>query len=518
MFDNLNTLDSYKRLVRSLMSCTDSERIDITRYLCRTDLFFLLWYGFGRKDVAKNWLLARCKEIQAAPDEHLDLWAREHYKSTIITYALTIKDILASHGDNPLPAWGGIEPTFGIFSCTRPLAKGFLRQIKREFEGNSLLRALFPDVIWQNCHKEAPKWSEDDGLVLKRKSNPKESTVEAWGIVDGQPTGKHFTVCLYDDVVTVDNVRSPNMIAKTTESWELSINLGSDGGKRRYVGTRYHFNDTYRAILSRDIVTPRVYAATEDGLPEGEPVLLSKEALIEKRKAMGPYTFACQMLLNPLADETQGFKKDWIRRHSGSDGSGLNKYIIVDPASEKKKTSDYTAIVVIGMGADQNYYVLDMVRDRLNLQERADIVMRLHRKWRPNGVGYEKYGMQADIEYIKERQRRENYNFEITELGGKVSKLDRIRGLIPSFHEGKWYFPDSIFKNNYEGKLQDLTDIFINEELMAFPVSVHDDMLDCLARILDPDLNVIWPRIYEDERARDRYSAKKGRRGSAWAA
>ena len=37
-------------------------------------------------------------------------------------------DILQSHGEDPLPEWEGIEPTFGIFSHTRPVAKGFLRQ------------------------------------------------------------------------------------------------------------------------------------------------------------------------------------------------------------------------------------------------------------------------------------------------------------------------------------------------------------------------------------------------------
>lgn len=512
----LNTIDDYKKLVNGLSGCIDIEKISIVRHLIRTDLFFLLWYGFNRPDAAKQWILDRCKEVQENPNEHLDLWAREHYKSTIITYAKTIQDILASHGDDPLPEWKGIEPTFGIFSCTRPLAKGFLRQIKREFESNTLLRSVFNDVIWENCHKEAPKWSEDDGLVLKRRSNPKESTIEAWGLVDGQPTGKHFTVLIYDDVVTIDNVRSPAMIAKTTESWELSTNLGSQGGMRRYVGTRYHFNDTYRSILSRKIVTPRIYAATKDGTPDGEPVLLDKETLAEKRRTQGPYTFACQMLLNPTADETQGFKRDWLRFHNGSDGSGLNKYIIVDPANEKKQTSDYTAILVIGLGEDNNYYVLDMVRDRLNLTERADYLFRLHKKWRPLNVGYEKYGMQADIAYIKERMTRENYNFNIVELGGNLAKNDRIRRLIPIFEQGRLYLPNSLFRTDYQGSTHDLVDQFISEEYDAFPVPVHDDVFDCMARILDEEVNAIWPISYEEP---ERYSRKyNGSTGSAWSA
>jgi hypothetical protein len=34
---------------------------------------------------------------------------------------------------------------------------------------------------------------------------------------------------------------------------------------------------------------------------------------------------------------------------------------------------------------------------------------------------------------------------------------------------------------------------FIAEEYLAFPVSLHDDMLDCLARILDPELGASFP-------------------------
>jgi len=512
------TLQDYKNLLLNLQSLEPEEQIQMTRYLLRTDLFFLLWYGCGRIDMGKPWLMERCKEVQESPDGYLDLWAREHYKSTIITYGKTLQDILASHGDDPLPVWKGREPTFGIFSCTRPLAKGFLRQIKGEFEGNGLLRRTFSDIIWDNPQKHAPKWSEDDGIVLKRKSNPKESTIEAWGIIDGQPTSKHFDVLVYDDVVTVENVTTPEMIMKTTERWGLSTNLGSEGGKQRYIGTRYHFNDTYREIMARGVVKQRIHAATDDGTPNGEPVLLSRESLEIKRRTQGAYIFSCQMLLNPVADENQSFKREWLRFHDGSNGEGMNKYLLVDPASSKKKQSDYSVLVVIGLGEDNNYYLLDITRDRFNILERTNELFRLYKKWKPNRVGYEQYGMQADIEHIKDRQQRENYRFDIVPLHGKMSKVERIRRMLPSLAQGRWYLPVSMFRTCSDGKTHDVIDTFINDEYLAFPVPVHDDMLDAIARVFEDDINASWPRMESEYEKPDRYKIRDRRdTSSSWA-
>lgn len=117
----------------------------------------MIRYVFGRADLEHRWLFERFREVGATPDGHLDLWARESYKSTIITYGKTIQDILASHGDDPSPEWAGREATFGLFSHSRPIAKKFLRQIKVEFETNEKLKYLFPDVLFADPKKESPK-------------------------------------------------------------------------------------------------------------------------------------------------------------------------------------------------------------------------------------------------------------------------------------------------------------------------------------------------------------------------
>lgn len=496
----LDNRSFYPDLIAGIASLPEAQKQEELQRLCKHDLFFLLVYMLNRFDADHDWIFDRCREVQKNPDDMLDLWSREHYKSTVITFALTIQEIL----NNP-------EVTIGIFSHTRPIAKGFLRQIKNEFELNENLKQIFSDILYQNPKKEALKWSEDDGIIVKRISNPKESTVEAWGVVDGQPTGKHFSLLIYDDLVTKESVTTPEMIEKVTDSLALSFNLGAHGGKRRFIGTRYHFNDTYRTIINRGTATPRIHAATADGSATGEPVFLSQEQLDKKKRDMGVYVFSCQMLQNPIADASQGFQRDWMRHYSGQPPDRCNWYLLVDAANGKRKSNDYSSIWAVGLGPDGNYYAIPEVRDRLNLTERAKRLIELHRKYKPKQVRYEQYGMQSDIAFIKQYQEQIGYRFEIVEVSGPISKEDRIKRLVPLYEEFKIYHPVRHMVTDYEGKTRDLIHDYIEEEYTAFPVPLHDDMLDSLSRIMETEgrfssgvsdkkmpLTLQWPARDED--------------------
>jgi predicted phage terminase large subunit-like protein len=492
------TREQSNNLYLEVLQANDTEAL---RKLAQEDLFFLLTVGCKRKDINHDWLYARCREVEAEPNGYLDLWAREHYKSSIITFGKSIQNILSDP-----------NVTIGIFSQTRPIAKDFLKQIKTEFERNTFLKELFPDILYSEPEKQSPRWSLDQGIRVKRTDNPREETVEAWGLVDGQPTGKHFRGLIYDDVVTKESVTTPEQIKKTTEAWELSLSLGSQGGWARYIGTRYHLNDTYQVMMDRGSVKPRVYPAREGGTPEGRAVFMSEELLQVKRRDFGPYTFGSQMLQNPTSDKAMSFKKDWLKFYENIlETKTWNKYLLVDPASAKKSSSDYTVMAVVGLAPDQNYYLLSAIRDRLNLTQRAAKLFEFHHEWTPKAVGYEKYGKDADIEHIQSEMEHRNYRFSITELGGSTPKADRIQGLIPKFEQGKFWLPKKLSFVDYEGRSVDFVQKFVDEEYTAYPVVAHDDMLDCLARILDPKLSAVFPKIQKPQpKSADNYMGSGG--------
>jgi hypothetical protein len=153
--------------------------------LACNDRFFLLTVLLRRPDARHAWLYERCREVEARPDGYLDLWSRYHYKSSIITFAGVIQEVLC----NP-------EIRVAIFSHTKEIARTFIAQIKGEFEDNEELTRAFPDVLWQSPAERkagARSWSEADGITLKRTGNPREATVEGHGVIDALPTGKHLT-------------------------------------------------------------------------------------------------------------------------------------------------------------------------------------------------------------------------------------------------------------------------------------------------------------------------------------
>lgn len=460
----------YPPLIDYLLSLQPSTRRGLNRHLCRTDLYYLLRYALNRPDLEKRWLFDRCLEVQESPNGYLDLWAREHYKSTIITFALTIQDILASHGESPLEKWAGREPTFGIFSHNRPNAKGFLKQIKRELETNEFLKDLFPDVLYQDPGRESPKWSEDDGLIVKRRSNPKESTVEAWGLVDGQPTGKHFVVRIYDDVVTEGSITTPEMVKKTTDAWAMSVNLGTEGGVERHIGTRYSDGDTYDEILNRKAAIPRIYTATDNGTAAGNPVLVSREYLEKKRTAMGPYIFSCQMLQNPIRDENAFFRVQDLKRFNLKD---LPEQINVYGASDYAVTlndGDFTEHGIVGVDENEDLWVFDWWSGQKTADIWIDAQLDLVKAREPHVWVGEKGVIQKAIEpYLKKRMDQRRIYVRQEWIARTRDKASMARAFQALASAGKVHILDCAWGDD------------LVMELGRFPYGLHDDKADVCA-------------------------------------
>lgn len=519
------------------------------------DRYFLLTHLLGRKDLYHPWLYARTREVEAEPDGFLDLWAREHYKSTIITYAGAIQEVLVDP-----------EICIGIFSFTQDVARTFVAQIKAEFERNDLLKQVYADVLWRDPKREAAaasaSWT-NEALTVRRASNPKEATIEGWGLVGGMPTGRHFPLRIYDDMVTDKSVTNEEQVRKTTEAWELSDNLGGGQNRRWHIGTRYSFADTYGYAFEQGILRPRLYPATDNGRADGKPVFFTPAKWADKKKAQAT-SLNAQMLQNPLAGKENTFRPEWLRSYAARPTT-LNVYILGDPSKGKSARSDRTALAVIGIDSAGNKYLLDGYRHRMSLSERWTALRDLYKHWtRQQGVanvavGYEQYGMQSDLEYFEERMQLEGFSFPIREVSwtreGNESKKARVERLQPDLEHSKFFLPAlvwtpglhetdpetrkvtgiafgatwsidpekhskvirrlerptkamteiaasgnawrlarPIIRKDEKGRLYDLAVAFM-DEVIFFPFGTHDDLVDAASRIYDMD--PVPPAVHE---------------------
>ncbi len=437
--------------------------------LCKIDRVYLaLTVAKGDEEalmrIATNdWLFKRCREVQRNPDSHLDLWPRAHYKSTIITKLGIMQELLI----NP-------KLTVLIITYTNKFALEVLSFIKKTFEFNDDLKDLFPDILYKNPQKEAPAgtWMQNQ-IYLKPNVSGNAASVAYSAIGGSQKTGYHAQLRVYDDAVTDKSVTTVDNREKTVRYINQSKNLGSPGqpiDREWFVGTRYHQDDAYAYLISRGAVIPRIYTATHNGKLDGKLVFLSEDEWKKKYLTQDDYTLSCQQFMNPTLLSKSSFQVKYLKPYNMIPPCHI--FIFVDPATTKNKNSDYTSIAVIGLRPrpttgtstvsymtdkqktmNLEKYLLDGVRDRMNLSETWDALKGMYLKWEEFlslygnnkytiNVYYEKYGQQRDTEVLKTLQERDGIHFDINIVGGNQSpKEDRIGRLIPDLKVGNFKIP-----------------------------------------------------------------------------
>jgi len=325
--------------------------------------------------------------------------------------------------------------------------------------------------------------SEDEGVIVKRKSNPREATVEAYGLVDGMPTAKHFNILVYDDVVTERSVTTTEMISKTTRAWELSRSLGMEGTRRRFAGTRYDLSDTYAVMLERQAVKPRMHPATADGKASGKPVFLSAEEWADIRATTSAYILSCQHLLDPTPDEDAYFKMIEGRtiRWYDSDVPLLHvRHYGSSDCATKKGTGNWTAHGVIGIDPDDNWYLREVWHKQETSDVWIDALLDLADIYRPllwvnEGGVIDNAVSPARRKRISER-RGESWVGSYETVPSVQDKPTRAIPFQGRWNLGKVYLPRSASTGESPGWVTDLL-----LELRRFPNSTVDDQVDMLS-------------------------------------
>lgn len=486
------------------------NRIRTYKNLILEDLYFIVQFVLAIPPHVdeipfcnSKFVVEACKTIQNGPKDYtLDVWAREHFKSTIITIAETIQHAL-KYPDH----------SQAIFSYTSPVAKKFLFSIKEAFETKTILQECFPDIVWASPKSEAPIWSIDGGIILKRNTTRKEPTVSAWGLTEGMPTGLHFERRVYDDISTEDIATSYEMMEKVKLKFDSSQNLGTISGTHRVTGTYYDYNDPLMYIKDKvemdeedqsskyPTYTYREKPATDNGARSGKPVFLTQKRLNALKNTK---TFDCQQLLNPSPEDVRKLSSKFLQLIDRKDiPKKLVKFLVVDPAGDNKDGSGNSwAIGVVGFKPElddlglSECYIIDLLIAPLREEEAPDEIASM---FTLNGfidkVGIEKVSQSSTELHVKNALAKkgrvineESGRLVILRPAGRNKKKRISNYLAWPLYNSKIYINKSI-RNVYIDRLK--------SEMDRFP-AWEDDGIDMLSYSYEmaSDYHDVW--IYND--------------------
>lgn len=465
------------------------NELNLYRNMMQQSLWFFVFFAMKNPLANHPFIVNACRDVEREQGDSLEVWARDHLKTTIISVGRQCQKIL----NDP-------ERRIGIFSATRPLAVKIQSMIRDLFE-SPFLYSCFPDILYENPKKDAPKWSEapEGGLIVKRNGFYKEPTVSAWGLIEGTPTGYHLTDLIFDDIVTVDTLSS-EVMSKVRDGFDMAENLGTRDRQITVVGTYYRHNDPLTYIRDkRDTETSAAMfpekkkAATVDGTIRGASVF-QPEAVLTRKRSGNLYIFCCQMLLDPTPRGQEKLNKNDLNVVSKRElPLRLYKFMIIDGAGDVGRRIDRKAdpwsMMVLGVepyrGDDgmNRIYIMDMLIREMDLPSAQSAATEMYcRNGRILKLGVEKVGMSTTEIHIaaalKARGRHvsiERGNLEILKPGGR-SKEYRIESAIAlPLKNGRWHILDTVPRDVVQR---------LEEEMDKFP-AWHDDGLDGMSYIYD---------------------------------
>lgn len=416
----------------------------------------------------------------------LILLPRGSFKSSVITVGYSLYRIVNNPSDRIL-----------IGNATYPVACQFLSQIKNHLQRNEELKGIFGDMS-----ENADQWREDRIFLEREKSyEQKEATISAQGVA-ANTVGTHVNIAILDDLVSDINIGTKEQIEKVKEYYRGVLDLvdPDDKGHRRVIiiGTTWHWDDLYAWIqespeIAQDFAILKLPAYTGDW-GTGEllfPTKLGWSALEQQKRAQGAYHFSAQYLLDPIPTDEQVFKPPF-KTYEETDlrGIDLKKFITIDPAISEEKTADYSAMVCIGVDKNNDWYILDIWRERVQPKALIDQVFYWNEKHKPISVGIETVAFQKALQYfLYDEMKRRNRTIPLVELkNNDRSKDERIRGLQPRYEMGSIFHPQKTYVPNAE---------YLEDELRRFPKNAHDDIIDALAS----QLELAFPPKVREERS-----------------
>jgi len=438
---------------------------------------------------------------QDAKQNQLVLLPRGHMKSKLVAYRTAWW--ITKHP----------ETTILYVSATADLAEKQLYAIKQILD-NSIYRRYWSDMIHPEEGKRE-KWAVAEIAVdhpQRKLEGIRDATCKAVGLTSNT-TGFHADVVVLDDIVVPGNAYTEDGRDKVSAAYSQLASIENPGAYEWVVGTRYHPRDIYDTMINmkETLYDDEGELVSEDPVYElfqrvvetnGEFLWAkrtradgksfgfdSRELARIKAKYVDNTQFYAQYYNNPNSNETarinadnfqyydrnvlQNKEGDWYMRDRK-----LNVYAAIDFAFSLRKKADYTALVVVGVDHQGNFYVLDI--DRFKTERIVDYYNHILTAWQKWGFrklrAETTVAQQTIVKELKESYLKPNgiplsiEEFRPTRhLGDKEERVGAV--LEPKYDNLQvWHYKG--------GNCQSL------EEELVMTHPPHDDIKDALSNAI----------------------------------
>ena len=478
------------------------SKIEEIRELAEADLLTFIklvaphiLFGAIHEELISWWARSEAK------DNQLVLLPRGHMKSKLIAYRTAWH--ITKHP----------ETTVLYVSATADLAEKQLYAIKQIID-SPIYRRYWKDMIHPEEGKRE-KWAVAEIAVdhpQRKLEGIRDATCKAVGLTSNT-TGFHADVVVLDDIVVPSNAYTEDGRDKVSSAYSQLASIENPGAFEWVVGTRYHPRDIYDTMINMkeqlydeggDLISEESVYELFQRVVETDGEFLwakqkrddgkqfgfdAKELARIKAKYVDTTQFHAQYYNNPNSSESARIHADNFQYYdravlTNKEGDWyirdrkLNVYAAIDFAFSLRKAADFTALVVIGVDNQGNFYVLDI--DRFKTERIVDYYTHILKTWEKWGFrklrAETTVAQQTIVRELKESYLKPNGiplsidEFRPTRsLGDKFERVSAV--LEPKYDNLQlWHYKG--------GNCQSLEE----ELVMVHPP--HDDIKDALANAI----------------------------------
>lgn len=488
------------------MAKPDKTAFDLIKEAAENDLVtFIRLVSPNRMLGAVHEELIQWWQRDDAKTHQLTLLPRGHQKSQLIAYRVAWEIT-----KNPCV-------TVQYASATANLAEKQLSAIKDILTSREY-RKYWPEMVNLEESKRT-RWTVSEIIIdhpKRKEEGVRDPTVFTAGLTS-TIVGMHCDIFVLDDVVIMDNAYREEERQKVREKYSQFASIENPEAREWVVGTRYHPKDLYSNLMEMEmdvfdaggnvvaqVPVFEVFERQVESRGDGTGEFLwprqrradgkwfgFDQAILEKKKRqyIDKTQFRAQYYNDPNDPESGGippskfqyYERERVVKEMGQwyyCDKPLAVFAAIDFAFSTKKNADYTAIVVIGVDPDSNYYVLDIKRFKTErISDYWLAIKDMYVKWEFRKLRAETTVAQQSIV----RELKESYikgsgmyiAIDESRPSTQIAKEERIRSILDAKYDtlSVWHYKG--------GNCQILEDELIVEH------PPHDDVKDALAAAID---------------------------------